>query len=138
MRCNQLLKTKNKPDPEKIKIEYTVICPQQYNTDVLEQFGYYDKNYINNSKDFDIDFHIPTTDSYNNFSQTFELENDTLLNILKKRYAPYDYNIYGQTKRCDVKMNIYSKYRDYEPIASISDYFYLNQCTVSVQNEHQN
>jgi len=137
MDCNQLTKTKNKPDPQSVHIYYEMKCPKSFNSDYTEWYVYQETFAIGN-KYFDIDFHIPDI-SQPVFSQKFELENSNLLDMLysRKQYAKSDdfgYTYpYGLAKRCDLLARIYS---NGDEIATLKDYFYLNQCKVNIINEN--
>ncbi len=137
MDCDQLLKTKNKPDPQSVHIYYEMKCPKQFNSDYTEWYAY-QETFATGNKYFDIDFH--TLDIYQPvFSQKFELENSNLLDMLysrKQQAGQEDFGYvypYGLAKRCDLVARIYSN--GYE-IATLKDYFYLNQCKVNIINEN--
>jgi hypothetical protein len=84
-------------------------------------------------KTFKVDFHSPDL-IRSDFSQEFQLENGTLLDILNRRSEIVGYSMkYGLSKRCDIFADIYS---DHGIIASLKNYFYLNQCKVNVINEN--
>lgn len=139
MNCDQLTKTKNKPDPESVHIYYEMRCPKQFNSDYTEWYSYHEM-FAQDSKYFDIDFDLLDT-SKRVFSQKFELENGNLLDMLyyqNQKHESEDSRTvwpYGLAKRCDLLAHIYSHG---DEIAILKDYFYLNQCKVNIINEKPN